>query len=47
MNGFMKRIERIKAALDVRQPNLIILVFEDGSQTKMGTLEAIDELCKR
>ena len=47
MNGFMKRVERIRAALVGRQVEKPTLVYADGSKRSMGTLEAVDEISRR
>lgn len=47
MNGFMKRVERVRAALVGRQVENPTLVYADGSQRSMGILEAVDEVCRR
>jgi len=47
MNDFMKRVERLRAALAGRERERPTLVYADGSQRSMGTLEAVDEMCKR
>lgn len=47
MNDFMKRVERVKAALERRQPSKVTLVYADGSQHPVGVLEAVGELCRR
>lgn len=47
MTEFMKRAERVKAALMGRQPSRVTLFYADGSQRSEGSLEAVDELCKR
>ena len=47
MNGFMKRVERIRTALVGRQHEKPTLVYADGSRRSMNTLEAVDEISKR
>lgn len=47
MNGFMKRVERIRAALVGRQVEKPTLVYADGSRQPMNVLEAIDEISRR
>ena len=47
MNGFMKRLERVKAALKGRERELPTLVYADGPQRSMGTLEAVEEISRR
>lgn len=47
MNGFMKRVERIRAALVGRQVEKPTLVYADGSRQPMNVLEAIDEISSR
>lgn len=47
MNGFMKRVERIRAALVGHQTEKPTLVYEDGSRQPMNVLEAIDEISRR
>lgn len=47
MNDFLKRVERVKAALVGRQPSGVTLVYVDGSQRSVGVLGAIDEICRR
>lgn len=47
MNGFMKRAERIRTVLKGREHEKPTLVYADGSQRSVGTLEAVDEICKR
>ena len=44
MNGFMKRIERIRTTLTGRKVENPMLVYADGSQRSMGFLEALDEV---
>lgn len=47
MNGFMKRVERVKAALVGHQHEKPTLVYADGSKRSVGTLEAVDEISRR
>lgn len=47
MNDFLKRVERVKAALVGSQPSGVTLVYADGSRRSVGVLEAVDEICKR
>ena len=47
MNGFIKRVERIRAALVGRQAEKPTLVYADGSRQPMNVLEAIDEISRR
>lgn len=47
MNSFMKRVERVRAALVGRQVEKPTLVYVDGSRRSMGILEAVDEICRR
>lgn len=47
MNGFMKRLERIRLALKGRERELPTLVYADGSQRSMGALEAVEEISRR
>lgn len=47
MNVFMKRLERVRAALVGRERELPTLVYADGSTRFMGTLEAVDEISRR
>lgn len=47
MNDFLKRVERVKAALVGRQPSKVTLLYADGSRRSVGVLEAVDELCRR
>jgi len=41
MNAFMKRVERVKAALERRQPSKVTLLLADGSRLSAGFMEAI------
>ena len=43
----LKRLERVREALQGRQEEKATLVYADGYQLPMGTLEAVDEICKR
>ena len=43
----LNRIERVKAVLERRQSMGVTLVYADGSKRSMGTLEAVDEICRR
>lgn len=47
MNDFMKRVERVKAALVGRQPSKVTLVYTDGSQRSVAVLEAVEEISSR
>lgn len=47
MNGFMKRVERIRAALVGRQHENPTLVYADGSRRSVGILEAAEEVSSR
>lgn len=47
MNDFMKRVERVKAALVGRQPAGVTLIYANGSRRSVGVLEAIDDICRR
>ena len=47
MKDVLKRLERVKAALVGREREMPTLVYADGSKRSMGTLEAVDEICKR
>lgn len=50
MNAFMKRAERVKAALEAleqRKGNKPTLVYADGSRRSMGVLEAVEEIGRR
>ena len=47
MNAILKRVERVRAALVGRERERLTLVYADGFQLSMGTLEAVDEICKR
>ncbi len=50
MNAFMKRAERVEAALEAlkqRKGNQPVLIYADGSRCSMGVLEAGDKICKR
>lgn len=47
MNGFMKRLERVRSALTGRERELPTLVYADGSQRSMDTLEAVEEISSR
>lgn len=47
MNAFMKRLERVRAALVGRERETPTLVYADGSKRSMGTLDAMGEICRR
>lgn len=47
MKDILKRVERIRAALVGPEREKPTLVYLDGSQRSVGTLEAVDEICKR
>lgn len=47
MNDFMKRLERVRSELKDRERELSTLVYADGSQRSMGTLEAVEEVSTR
>lgn len=47
MNAFMKRVERVRAALVGREREMPTLVYADGSRRSVDTLEAVDEISKR
>lgn len=47
MNTFMKRLERIGAALVGREGERPTLVYADGSERSMGLLEAVEEVSSR
>lgn len=47
MSVFMKRLERVRAALVGRQAEKPTLVYADGTQRSMNVLEAIDEISRR
>ena len=44
MNDFMKRVERVKAALVGRQPSKVTLAYADGSRRSVPILEAVEEV---
>ena len=46
MNDFMKRVERVKAALVGRQPSKVTLAYADGSRRSVPILEAVEEVSK-
>ena len=45
--SIIKRMERIRNALEQRGGGGATLVYADGSRRSMGLLEAVDELCGR
>ncbi len=47
MKDLLKRMERVKAALERRQPSKVTLLLTDGSRLSAGLLEAVDMLCRR
>lgn len=42
MKDLLNRIERVKAALERRQPSRVTLAYADGSRRSMGVLEAVE-----
>ena len=42
MNDFIRRAERVKAALQRRRPSGVTLVYADGSRRSVGVLEAVE-----
>lgn len=46
MNGFMSRIERLRARLGPDMPP-VVLVYTNGERRSMGALEAIQEATTR
>lgn len=47
MNDFLKRVERIKAALAGRQPSKVTLVFEDGTRKEGDFMELLSTVSER
>lgn len=47
MNYLLKRVERVRAALVGREKETPTLVYADGSQRSMNTLEAVGEISSR
>lgn len=45
MNGFLRRVRRLQERLSVEMPS-VTLIYSDGSERLVGSLEAISEIVK-
>ena len=44
MNGFMKRMERVREALEGPQTPMVTLIWESGERRSMPLLEAVEAI---
>lgn len=45
MNGFLRRVRRLQEQLSVKHPS-VTLIYSDGTERLVGTLEAVSEIAK-